>query len=154
MINGTINYTSLLLFGSVATYTCNEGYIPDDTSRARICTVNGWSGSNFTCRSKIFQFITLMMVMYVHMNDINLVLDCEELIVINGIVDYTSLLQYGSVASYTCDEGYVPDNTSITRTCTMNGWNGSEFFVEVYSLLYSIMEFRYLISISTTYLQA
>ena len=41
---------------------------------------------------------------------------------------YTNLFQLGSVATYTCNEGYIPDNTSIARTCTIDGWDGSEFF--------------------------
>ena len=54
VMNGAINYTSLLQLGSIATYTCNEGYTPDNTNALQICTVNGWSGSNFTCTGKTF----------------------------------------------------------------------------------------------------
>ena len=55
-------------------------------------------------------------------------IECEELTVKNGAIFYTSLLQLGSVVTYTCNEGYIPDNTSTARTCTIDGWDGSEFF--------------------------
>ena len=60
VVNGRVNFTEQFQIGSVASYTCNEGYIPDDTSRTRTCTMDGWSGSNFTCRSKMFMFLLLL----------------------------------------------------------------------------------------------
>ena len=56
-MNGAIFYTSLLQYGSVATYICYEGFIPDNTSTTRTCTANGWSGYEFLCRGKCFNLL-------------------------------------------------------------------------------------------------
>ena len=47
--NGEVHYTNLFLIGSVATFTCNEGYVSNN--RIQVCTTDGWSGSDFTCQS-------------------------------------------------------------------------------------------------------
>ena len=53
--------------------------------------------------------------------------NCGELTVTNGVADYTNLFRLGSVATYTCNEGYMQANPGTTQTCTVNGWSGSSF---------------------------
>ncbi len=49
--NGMVSFTSTLQ-GSIATYTCNEGFTIDTFPASRICLQTGWSGSEPQCTSK------------------------------------------------------------------------------------------------------
>ena len=128
-MNGAIFYTSLLQYGSVATYICYEGFIPDNTSTTRTCTANGWSGYEFLCRGKCFNLLNdiqtglLMMLILCLCTG----LGCKELTVTNGIVSYTDHLHYGSVATYTCNKSYTPIYPDAFQICTLNGWIGPDF---------------------------
>ena len=48
-MNGRVDYTEQFQIGSVASYTCDVGFEPGDGT-TQICTLNGWSGSDFTCK--------------------------------------------------------------------------------------------------------
>ena len=52
-------------------------------------------------------------------------MDCGDLLApTNGSVTLTGTVE-GSVANYTCDEGFLPDE-SVVRMCGSNGmWSGS-----------------------------
>ena len=127
VMNGAMFYTNLLQYGSVATYTCNEGYIPDNTSTTRTCTMDGWTGSEFFCRGIFFALLYNVQTFLIS-TTLSTGIECEELTVMNGIITYSSQLQIGSVATYTCNEGYMSDDASSrTRTCMSNGWSGSQF---------------------------
>ena len=50
--NGVVEFTSTI-FGSIATYTCNEGFVLNGNKK-RECTVTGkWSGIEPSCYRKI-----------------------------------------------------------------------------------------------------
>ena len=47
-VNGTVSVDANTV-GSQANYSCNEGYVPNDTT-TRVCQADGqWSGSEPTC---------------------------------------------------------------------------------------------------------
>ena len=51
--NGEITYSDRFAPGSVATFTCNEGFRLDPPcTNTRSCTMDGWTGFNYTCESK------------------------------------------------------------------------------------------------------
>ena len=58
LTNGAVTYSSNLLIGSVANYTCDAtiGYVLTPGSpTTRNCTINDWTGDDATCERKRFQ---------------------------------------------------------------------------------------------------
>ena len=101
--NGHVNSTTT--FGSVATYSCDNGYRLSGQSMT-ICQADGtWSGSEPTCK----------------------IVDCGQLDdITNGQITQQIHTTYDSVTSYSCDNGYVLIGPN-RRTCQADGtWSGSE----------------------------
>ncbi len=102
-INGAVSYSDGTEVGSVATHTCNTGYVLNG-SAARTCGANGsWSGAAPTCKAA----------------------KCRSLpLIANGKVTLSDGQAYGSVATYTCNEGFVLSGSG-TLTCNADGnWSG------------------------------
>ena len=61
---------------------------------------------------------------------------CEELTLGNGLITYSSGVEYNSVATFSCDVQYGlfglgnTPTTSNTRRCTENGWSGFDLFCQ------------------------
>ena len=102
--NGQID-TPSIIFGSVATYSCDKGYRTRLSGQSMtICQANGtWSGSTPTCK----------------------IVDCGQLDDINNGQMTVSTTTYGSSATYSCNIGYRL-NGPATTTCGADGyWSGS-----------------------------
>lgn len=65
--------------------------------------------------------------------------DCEDLLdPENGRVDTSGGTTEGSVATYTCNEGYNLKGES-SRTCTTSGWSGKEPSCESEYIVIAVM---------------
>ncbi|XP_064387965.1 uncharacterized protein LOC135336171 isoform X3 [Halichondria panicea] len=122
--NGRIIYsidsTSLYEFGTVATYVCDSGFGLSGGVISSTCggddsdPVGTWSGTAPSCLS----------------------ITCTSLSSIsNGVLVYgpdsTNPFNFGTIASYTCDDGFYLTSGSDVRTCggdglnTIGSWNGA-----------------------------
>ncbi|XP_060580368.1 sushi, von Willebrand factor type A, EGF and pentraxin domain-containing protein 1-like [Ruditapes philippinarum] len=116
--NGVVNIPSGTTFGQTATYICRPGYILSGAA-SRQCTVDGtWTDSPPICTA-------IKCVMPGNPG--------------NGLVSVPSGVGVGSVATYSCNPGYVISPASnVERTCMMNGnWTASQpacIFVDCGSL--------------------
>ncbi len=101
--NGTVTGGST--YNQVATYRCATGYRQGTGSWTRTCGSNmQWSGTQPRCDR----------------------ISCTPLPVnpTNGTVSLSQGSFYGSVATYTCNQGYRLQG-GATRTCDELGWSGS-----------------------------
>ena len=48
--NGSLALSNRTIFGSVAEYSCNDGFLLEGDTTTRLCTSDGWTGSEPTCR--------------------------------------------------------------------------------------------------------
>ena len=113
----------------MANYSCEEGYDLIGPT-ARICQPNGnWSDNAPVCESKqliIGRTATSVTFDLVMLWYIFPVVDCMNLTdPSNGRVSLTTTI-YGSVAAYTCEEGYMLMGSAM-RQCMANGnWSQQE----------------------------
>ena len=141
--NGQVSLTTST-FGSVAMYTCEEGYLVVG-SATRECLANGsWSQQEPVCESKLLyspHFRTC------NRFSSSSVVDCGSLSnPTNGLVIF-SMSNLGALATYMCDEGFNLIGNS-TRLCLANGlWEGTVpacqskiYYVHVYG--YTQMGFK------------
>ncbi|HJL00732.1 MAG TPA: EGF domain-containing protein [Polyangiaceae bacterium LLY-WYZ-15_(1-7)] len=101
--NGSVS-TDRTTLGGTASYGCNTGYeiVGTDT---RTCEASGsWSGSAPSCTP----------------------VDCGSLpSPTNGSVSFSSTT-FGSIASYSCDSGFMMTGGDVARTCQAEGtWSGN-----------------------------
>ena len=116
--NGMVSYNSTVE-GSMANYTCDEGYILDGVVQ-RICEENGrWSG-DVQCQRKLIGITTTIALI-----KICLAVDCgAPPIPTNGGIIAPSTT-FGAVMTHTCDSGFVLCGEN-NRTCQSNrSWSGS-----------------------------
>lgn len=108
LTNGTTSYTNGQAYNSVASFSCNSGYVLS-SSATRTCQANNtWSGSQPTCTA----------------------ITCSALpSIANGSISYPSSQNWGSVATYSCSPGYTLVGGNTTRTCggvsNPGTWSGS-----------------------------
>ncbi|CAG2214236.1 CSMD [Mytilus edulis] len=93
--NGAVVYKPDRKIGSVASYSCNQGYNLADGDLSSTCNSEGeWSGPLPTCKGVSCPLHTLE----------------------NGKVTTTGLT-FGHTATYTCKSGYMVANGDVSRTC-------------------------------------
>ena len=112
--NGTV-------FQSVANYTCDNGYNLVGI-QSRTCESNAtWSGNEPVCKGiRLWMIHSLFLRNHLGLFFNNLAVDCGNLSgVVNGMVETVATI-FGSVANYSCDNGYELVGPS-TRTCQANG---------------------------------
>ena len=117
--NGMVSFNSTVE-GSMANYTCDEGYILDGVVQ-RTCEENGqWSGDVPQCQRKL-----ISITMIIASIEICLAVNCgSPLIPTNGGIIAPSTT-FGSVMTHTCDSGFVLCGEN-NRTCQSNrSWSGS-----------------------------
>ncbi len=106
-------------FGTVASYTCNTGYMLTGDV-IRVCEVTGdWSGSEPTCTGKLNYMapFSCFMILFLYC----IAVDCGSLDApSNGAVDTSSGTTFMMTATYTCDTGYTLTGDT-TRTCGSDG---------------------------------
>ncbi len=119
-------------FGTVATFTCDNGYTLTGGS-FRVCQNDGtWSGSAPTCQGEFHYILTgsFTFLDTVNTGPTELPTTCPDLTVpANGMISYNmgtaSLRPVDTVATYTCNTGYTL-NGGGTRTCGSDGvWSRS-----------------------------
>ena len=104
--------------GSVANYTCDEGYILNGVTQ-RICDEDTqWSEDVPLCQSKLRIFFTNIYQRFF------VVVNCNSPpMPINGNV-FAPSTTFGSIATHTCNAGFLLCGEN--RTCQSNGsWSGS-----------------------------
>ncbi|XP_076085388.1 sushi, von Willebrand factor type A, EGF and pentraxin domain-containing protein 1-like [Mytilus galloprovincialis] len=93
--NGAVMYKPDRKIGSVATYSCNQGYNLANGDLSSTCNSEGeWSGPLPTCKG----------------------VSCPDHTLENGKVTTTGLT-FGHTATYTCNSGYMVANGDVSRTC-------------------------------------
>ena len=125
--NGEVEY-GLTLNGSVATYTCSEGYIlmgPESiTCLTDVTMISGsWSASPPVCKGLTLYIFSPKMHHYNNTTVINCGVPPTP--GENGEVTY-SVTTFGATATYSCaSECYELDSTTDTLTCMPNeSWSG------------------------------
>ena len=146
--NGQISYfTDMTIpfdFGTVATYSCEDGYGLSGGDMASTCggdytSITGvWSGTPPTCESKLNLLTTSVvgacLLLVINTNSIADI-TCSALSPIsNGTITYVSDISdpfdFGTTATITCDIGFNLGGDS-TRTCSGDGlspngmWSGN-----------------------------
>ena len=119
-VNGQVVFPSTAV-GSMATYSCNSGFSLNGES-TRTCGTNGdWSGQEPTCQGPILGFAKKF---FDYVCILSSTVVCPPLFSpANGQVFFSSTVE-GSVATYSCDSGFVI-NGEVTRTCGEDGtWSG------------------------------
>ena len=117
--NGEV-FTDGLDTGSVATYTCNDGYLLFG-DKTRTCRDGMWSGTEPVCV----------------LNACGPLSDPA-----NGNVTVSGLAS-GSTATYSCDSGYMLSGTG-TRTCQNLQWTGeAPICIGMNNLLLKLVPGRY-----------
>ena len=141
--NGSVAFI-VTTFGnwSVASFSCDTGYILYGDMN-RTCQSNGtWSGSAPTCEGRFLDIMSL----YSSLSEL-IAVDCGDLTPpSNGSVAFT-FTTFGneSIANYSCDTGYILYG-DMNRTCQSNGtWSGSAptcegRFLDIMSLYSSLSE--------------
>ncbi len=105
-----------------ATYTCTAGYMLNETA-TRMCQSNGvWSGSEPTCPRELLYVPVYVSFIRTYPSAV----DCGALTnPANGMVN-VSTTTFMSTVTYTCNTGYMLNET-LTRTCEAGStWSGSE----------------------------
>ena len=124
IFRGYVSYDSPYIPGRVATYSCRRGYSIVG-SITRTCTAWGWSGNAPTCQGKKLFIIGNLANRVVY--------TCSHTTVVcgplddpnNGHVDTSQGTTRGSVATYSCNNGYRLKGSN-TRSCGYYGrWSGS-----------------------------
>ena len=119
--NGDV-MVSTTVFGSTATYSCNDGYTLEGVT-TRTCLANGsWSESAPTCTGEYQKALTLngyiTMIFYA-------VVDCGNLLAPSNGDVMVSTTEFGSTVTYSCNDGYTLEGVT-TRTCLASGsWSGT-----------------------------
>ena len=131
---GNVNTSNGITLGSVAFYTCNEGYILLGNS-SRTCGVDGmWSFAPPTCNCELFGKKDVTIIISIHL------VTCSDLPpLLNGAISYVkpahnSLLTFpvgqhytGTIAISRCLPGHEVVGESPERECDSNGaWDGTE----------------------------
>ncbi len=126
--NGIIMYsagsTNNRPFISNAVHSCNPGYTLTGGA-TRVCTSSRrWTGSPPTCQRKWYVLSVLLLNVPIPYTEI----PCSDLPTL--MVSYnggsTDNRPVGTVATYTCDTGYILNGGTTTRTCGSDGvWSGS-----------------------------
>jgi len=117
--NGDVSFTTTTE-GSIADYSCDEGYDLNGVTQWRCQGNNSWSESVPTCESKL-KFEWDIHFIYIQL----LVVNCGPPgTPQNGNTEVTSTT-FGSVAEHDCNDGFLLCG-SENRTCQSNGsWSGS-----------------------------
>ena len=123
--NGTVDALTTTI-GSVATYTCNDGYdLVGNTTLT--CQADGtWGGTAPTCDRELTKCVSLRTVYYFQFFSKPAAVDCGPAPAAdpNGAASApTPDTTLGSTVTYTCDSGYTPATTTLT--CQANGTWGS-----------------------------
>ncbi|XP_064384964.1 uncharacterized protein LOC135333878 isoform X2 [Halichondria panicea] len=111
--NGVITYatdtTAPYDYQTMATYSCNIGYTLSGVDSVRTCSETGeWSGTAPVC----------------------LVVTCSSLDMFdNGVITYgpdiTDPFDFGTTATYSCNDGFFLEGTQV-RNCVLDGiWDGA-----------------------------
>ncbi len=119
--NGAVNTSTGTSFNMNATYSCDFGYNLSGTN-TRTCQADRmWSSSEPSCDSTLSS-----LVHYVQCFFFPAVVTCLTLTdPTNGMVDVLNN-NFGTVANYSCDTGYMLTG-DVIRVCEVNGdWSGSE----------------------------
>ncbi|XP_064386824.1 receptor tyrosine-protein kinase erbB-3-like isoform X3 [Halichondria panicea] len=98
--------------GTVATFTCMDGFILDGTTNTRICLNGGWTGTERVCLKAFCSDLPQVVngdIMY------NLTED---------LLNATNLKQNGTVATYICPSRFRLDGNA-TRTCFNGDWTAT-----------------------------
>ena len=109
------NVTEQLVFGTVATHSCDEGHFLVGDS-VRTCEGNGstvegkWSGTGPVCSGRSFFPCLNNYLIATVKHYFCVVTFCEPLSFLNGAITYSPYtvepFYIGTIATYTCDEGY------------------------------------------------
>ena len=121
--NGAVNTSSGTTFMMTATYTCNTGYNLNGVT-TRTCQATGdWSGSDPTCDSTLSYPASC--VQCFNCLFFPAVVTCPALTnPDNGMVNVLNN-NFGTVANYTCNTGYMLTG-DVIRVCEVNGdWSGT-----------------------------
>lgn len=104
-LNGEVIQDDTTL-NSIATYTCIDGYIPSD-EETRVCRADGaWSGQEPICEP-------------LEGEDCGMLPNPKD-----GYVDATGT-SIGSIAQYSCNEGYSVSSGDTSRICQQDlSWSG------------------------------
>ena len=127
--NGELTYSNGLLVGSVASYTCNDGYAPEGRA-ARTCLESGrWSDEIPICRRKLWVSFSSWSYIFLHLFMLTLG-TCPDLVnPDNGLVIIYPILSvptFGAVAFYECFPDFILVGND-TRICRSDGtWSDSE----------------------------
>ena len=125
--------------GSIALYSCQEGYTLNGNDE-RTCLSDGeWSGADPTCESKFCKVLVNhgMYKLFGGKSPCDLILfylpllpvvDCGNPPLLPGSSVSLSSTSFGSVATYTCDPGLVLVGEDTTITCEADGeWSEPGF---------------------------
>ena len=119
-------------YGTVATFTCDIGYAP--SALTRVCEgedISGvWSGTAVVCTGK--QIRVAPMYLFIFSSAYTCLLLPS---ISNGVISYsgdtTSPFAFGTLATYSCNDGFYLAGVSV-RTCIGSGslpdgfWLGTE----------------------------
>ena len=129
LTNGMISYTDPTLgVGSVATHSCNDGYVINGTPNRTCEALGRWNGSA-NCTGEqyyLYSCYKLNVRSYVcYHSDVSLT--CPPLSLLShGNIFKTNGSMMGSLATYTCDFGYQLNGTNDKRLCEDGQWTGME----------------------------
>ena len=125
LTDGTISYSDPTLgVNSVATHSCDQGYVIAGTS-TRTCQTDGrWTGGSSNCASRgeyIISFRYSKVYICFHSD---ILLACPTLSPLsNGHINRTKGSFPGSIATYACNSGYQLNGTN-ERRCENGQWTG------------------------------
>ena len=119
-----MNISNGTSFGSTATYTCDTGYAISG-SQSRSCGADGnWTTTEPACNGMptCSQSIEYTVTYFVY----TLVIDCGSIDNFqNGQVDLSNGTTFGSVATFTCNSGFILSHQQVV-TCAIDGmWSPS-----------------------------
>ncbi len=121
--DGAVNTSSGTTFNMNATYSCNTGYNLNGTN-TRTCQADRmWSGNEPSCDSTLSSLVHY--VQCFNCLFFPAVVTCPALSdPDNGMVDVPNN-NFGTVANYTCNTGYMLTG-DVIRVCEVNGdWSGT-----------------------------
>ena len=129
-MNGGIAYTGGLAdsrpINSIAFFTCDNGYTLTGGVRFRVCQNDGtWDGTTPTCQGEFsFNFFNTVKPPTI------IIATCPDLTALtNGMIGYdigiTGPRPMGTMATYTCNTGYIVNRDSVRVCQNDRTWNGS-----------------------------
>ena len=126
--NGSPGIPTRTTYRGVVTYSCDSGFEPFGWTTVT-CMASGRWGTPPTCRGTSIHELISSLYKYQTFYYIQLLLPtvvCPFLYLTNGMISYVYPARgVGSVATHSCDHGYVL-NGSSTRTCQSDrSWSGA-----------------------------